>query len=215
MKQSGKWAKCDEATPNGVEIMRQGKVESRGAMFGQSLVNAGIILLGYYVSFFIRFVQNIKAQNIEPFFDLVPYIGLISLVFSYLYLADHNDRTYGEAMYSVVLAVAMIQIITMALSFFARGFSFPRSIFAISFGVQVFMLAIWEFMIFGFFNRYGKKRRILFVGAGENVRKAAWNLMHFQYGGFEVVGEVLPVDFDEKAYKDGVDSVYIASDIQL
>src|SRR6056297_811043 len=180
------------------------------------IVNVLIILFGFYISFYIRYGQNIQDRNIEPFFALMPYIALISLFFFYIYLADNNgDDSYIDKIISSGLAIAMIQICTMALTFFARGFAFPRSIFAISFLIHIAAMSMWKRVVISFEYRYGGQNRLLLVGDDEKNRRTAGNILKMKNSRIKVVGDMAASEFLGKMSFEDIDSICITGSVEF
>lgn len=195
--------------------MRMDITKSRTFGIVKSIVDVMIILSGFYFSFYIRYGQNIQERNIRPFFVLMPYIAMVSLFFFYLYLPNRDDeKSYIEMAYSSVLTVIMIQITTMAMSFFIRGFAFPRMIFAISGFLQVSFFLIWNKMLKNIYRKYGKENRILLVGDEACNRKVAENMLRLQHGGVRIAGEVGTCDAVDDEAMDAIDSLYLTSDMK-
>ena len=189
--------------------------ESNIFSFVKLAVNTGIVILGYYAAFFIRYGADIKSRNIEPFTALIPYIAIVSIFFFHIYLYDDNgESSYIENVTASALAIAMVQIATMAMSFFARGFAFPRSVFAISFVVQILMVLMWKKLLAAVYARYGKENRVLIVGDEAGNRKVAENVLKMHQSGITVAKEIESVKELNEGDMDGIDCICIASDVK-
>lgn len=113
------------------------KKESRLLYFIQILIDIFLVNFGFYSAFVFRFGDNISSRNIKPFFEIIPLISLITILFFHIYGVFKNDeKSYVEIAYSTLLSLIFISIGTMALTFFNRGFAFPRSIFLIALIIQ-------------------------------------------------------------------------------
>lgn len=196
--------------------MRYNIVESKLFAIFKSLMDVFIIIFGFYISFYIRYGQNIQERNIRPFFALMPYIAIVSLFFFYIYTSDNNgDNSYIDSLYSIILAIVMIQVITMAMSFFARVFAFPRTVFAISFAMQVFMMSVWEKILLVIGDKYGRVNRMLLIGDGGKNRKVVTNLMRMRNRRVEIVGEISTNEVLEKGFAKDIDSICITSSTEV
>lgn len=196
--------------------MKYNVEESKAFEVFKSFVDVAIVILGYYISFYIRYGRDIQSRNIEPFFTLMPFIVIISCFFFYIYLSNNNaDNSYIDLVYSSILAIGMIQIITIAMSFFARGFAFPRSVFAISFFVQVALILVWKKLLFDFYSKYQRKNRVLFVGENRTNSKVAQNMMRMKRGIIEFAGEVMPEALLNNGFDYDFDSICITSSVDI
>ena len=188
--------------------------DSKILYLAKMATNVVIVIVGFYIAFYLRYGMDVKERNIEPFITLIPYIAAVSLAFFHIYLYDDNgEASYIENVVASTLALVMIQISTMAMSFFARGFAFPRSIFAISFIVQTIMIAFWKWILVIFYSRYGKENRVFLIGHKAQNRKVAENLLNMRHSGIRVVKEMEPAEFLYEDHIDDIDYICIASDV--
>ncbi len=145
--------------------------------FGLYVVDTGLFLLGFYLAFCLRFVGNIPYYNLAPFIRLVPYIGVLVLVFfSFLDLYSHSWKRRLETLYSVAIAVLLTNMGTMSLTFVLRGFSFPRSVFLIASCIQVLLLGTWRFLWQVFLDRLAGTKSVVVIGSNGEGRELARKL---------------------------------------
>jgi len=179
------------------------------------IVDVFIIIFGYYISFFVRYGHNIQEKNMEPFFTLMPYIILASLFFFHIYLTDDNgDDSYFDTVISSLLAILMIQIATMAMSFFSRGFAFPRSIFAISFILHSVMIILWKKTLVYGEGRFGFRSKLLLIGDDEKNRNVMKNLIRIRNSRVEIAGEMKVDELLKYGIPESIDSICITGSIE-
>jgi exopolysaccharide biosynthesis polyprenyl glycosylphosphotransferase len=123
-----------------------------------------LILLGFYLAFLIRFDRNPSLTNIQPFFQNVPYIIIVSAIIFYIYdiVSTVKNSLYENAL-TIAISVFLIDIITAAVVFFTRGFAFPRSIFIIGFAIQFALIFLLKIIIVYSIKRNRKQDNILLV----------------------------------------------------
>lgn len=151
-----------------MENKNNSKKESKLFYYLQVFLDVIIILLGYYLALKIRFNSPFEIEKqFGIFFNIYPYIIISSLVFIYFYRTfDVVYRKYFELMYSIFLLLILIQLSTMAITFFTRDFGFARSIFFISFIIQFIGFAILKDISIRIYEKiYGRKNLMVVEGS--------------------------------------------------
>ncbi len=158
------------------------------------IVDATLVNFGFYLAFLLRFGYPVPAVNVAPFMRLIPYISLFILVFFWFFeLYSHTWKRRLETLYSVIITVLLINVVTMALTFMLRGFSFPRSIFAIAAGLQIVLLGIWRLLWQMFIDRAEGAKTVVVIGGNGNTAQKLGSLIGRRYqvlGIFEAESEV-------------------------
>jgi exopolysaccharide biosynthesis polyprenyl glycosylphosphotransferase len=153
------------------------------------LVDAALFIIGFYLAFILKFGVRIPDFNLQPFVRLIPYICLLVLVFflSYdLYSASWKRRS--EIVYSVVLTAIFTNVATMALSFWLRGFAFPRSVFFIAVPVQIVLLSLWRLAGQRLLERSESARRVVVIAGNGRGRLPAEQLASLLGRSYRVIG---------------------------
>ena len=110
------------------------------------------VLIGFYLAFMIRFNMNPSPHNIQPYFDSIPYIIVATLVIFYIYnIISTIKKSLFENAVIIFISLLLINIATIAIAFFNRGFAFPRSIFLIGFVIQFLLIFTTKYLIIKFF----------------------------------------------------------------
>jgi exopolysaccharide biosynthesis polyprenyl glycosylphosphotransferase len=129
------------------------------------LVDCMLVVAGYYAAYIIRFGPHLPKGNVESLRTMLPWILLITgTVFGSLGL-------YGEPPYyngshtptSVLVAVAIGELVTMAGAFWFRSFAFPRTIFGIAFPVHICLITLWRRFVESLDKRCHSLRKVLLV----------------------------------------------------
>jgi exopolysaccharide biosynthesis polyprenyl glycosylphosphotransferase len=91
----------------------------------------------------------------------------------YIYgLADLIKQSVGEIVYSVTLTIIMLSISTMALTFFFRGFSYPRSVVVYGSVIQIIVLSIWKSFVWKVKRKLFGEKDVIIIG-DENAEHVA------------------------------------------
>ena len=115
---------------------------------GVYIVDLIIILGSIYLSFLVKFKFNIPNFNYEPFIQIAPLIAIAYLIYMYVFeMGNILKQSLGETIYSLFLTLILLMITTTFIAFFARGFSYPRTIIIMSFAIQFVLLACWRCIV--------------------------------------------------------------------
>lgn len=116
--------------------------------FGTFLVDSILIVTSVYISFLGLFEFNPPEYNIRPFIDIIPFIIIAYLVFMYVFgLSDLLKKSLGETIYSIGLTTIALFVTTAFITFFARGFAYPRRVLIVSTAVQFVILCLWRTVV--------------------------------------------------------------------
>lgn len=177
----------------------------------QIIIDLLLVNLGYYIGFMLRFRTSNYTDYLQPYTELIPWISLITLVFFHLYgVFKCGEKSLLETLYSAFLSLFFITIVTMALTFFNRGFSFPRSIFAIAFALQLVFLIIWKSIVVRIYRKLHKPKSAIIIGFDEETEEIARKLMVTSLRAFDIKYICGAVDDGIHKLIDEVESVIIA-----
>ena len=126
------------------------------------LVNAGFL-----IAFFLR-----RNHLLTPHADVSSYLNLSALVslttlviFQLLDLyRDWLRRSLRHVLYSVIIAVGMTLLTTMGLGFWARQFTFPRSVLVLAAFIQVGLLCSYRVEMRRLYRRWFGNRPTIVIG---------------------------------------------------
>lgn len=112
------------------------------------VVDIFLIVLSIYLAFMIKFDFEIPMYNYQPFIEISPLIVLTYLIYMYVFgLSDLLKPSIGETIYSLFLTIIALTITTAFITFFARGFGYPRSVLLISPILQLILLIVWRAIV--------------------------------------------------------------------
>lgn len=126
------------------------------------LVNAG-----FGAAFLLLWRHLAQASvNLSAYRHTILAISLtVPIVFHLLGLYEGwLRRSLRHVMYSVVVAIVVTCISTMALGFWSRQFAFPRSVIVLAAGVQIVMVSLFRFFARRLYRRRLGNRRTVVVG---------------------------------------------------
>jgi len=141
----------------------------------EELIYVLFVLLGFYLAFMIRFDMNPSMYNIKPFYDNLNYIIITSIIIFYIYnIVSTLKNSLFENAITIGISLFMIDIIVIAIVFFDRGFSFPRSVFLIGFIIQFTLIFILKVIIIKLIKYNWKQKNIIIIAPkkeSENIAK--------------------------------------------
>lgn len=176
----------------------------------QIIIDLVLVNLGFYIGFMIRFGGGSYGNYLQPYAELIPWISLITLIFFQVYgVFKCGDKPLLETIYSAFLSLIFINIVTMALTFFNRGFSFPRSIFAIAFILQLIFVFISKSVIIRIYKRLHRPKSAIIVGQKEEAEEIARKLMVTSLMAFDIKYICGEIDDELNELIDEVESIII------
>ena len=173
------------------------------------------VLLGFYLAFMIRFNMNPSPHNIQPYFDSIPYIIVATLVIFYIYnIISTIKKSLFENAVIIFISLLLINIATIAIAFFNRGFAFPRSIFLIGFVIQFLLIFTTKYLIIKFFiSKRIEKDILIAVDSMEEAEYIAKKIL-LDKNNFDNIRYICH-NINKKTYEliDTVDKIYIGDSI--
>lgn len=169
----------------------------------------------FYIAFMFKFNFNPPIENIEPFLELIPFISFSSIVLFYVYgLYALSRRSFSDAVLSIIITSAIIILLTMASTFFIRGFAFPRSIFFYTFVLHVIILSTWRYLVYVLYRKYHGAKKAMIIGSNNEAEELAKKIMVNTRGWYDVRYIYNPnIDEEIDGLFNEVDTVFICSDI--
>lgn len=149
-----------------------------GTRGGRSFLWLAFLIVGdvlflngsYIVAFVLRFGPNIPAYNLISYLIAAPWITLATLVLNSVYgLYDLGSRGWPRLRPAVISSSLMTSLLGVAVSFFLRGFSFPRTVLLLAMLVHLVSFYVWRRMARRLVPRRPAVELALIVGAGEET----------------------------------------------
>ncbi len=197
--------------------MNKREIKSDGLAFKilEEILYIGFVLIGFYLAFMIRFNMNPSLHNIQPYFDSIPYIIVATLIIFYIYnIISTFKKSLFENAVIIFISLLLINIATIAIAFFNRGFAFPRSIFLIGFVIQFLLIFTTKYLILKFIiSKRVEKDILIAVDSMEEAEYIAKKIL-LDKNNFDNIRYICH-DINKRTYEliNTVDKVYIGDSI--
>lgn len=185
----------------------------------KKIISAGMEIIVYhlsiYFSFWIRYDGIIPAFNYSAYESSFLYIMfafvLLNILFG-VYILYNKSRV--DFIFLTVLVQFIMTLAIMALTFFGRWFTFPRSVIGISFIVSTLFLLSWRFIVFRIYEKVDGTKKVMVVGNVEECKKAICNFENARNKRHQITTAVLGDFYNNiKKHNTKVDIVYLAGDL--
>lgn len=124
-----------------------------------------LVILGYFLAFSVRFPVEVPVFNWQPFIQVIPWVGIATLtLFGGLGLYQGKRNGPSSMLKGVVTGIVGVMIVTMALTFWFRGFAFPRSVLILAMFIQILIICVWRYFFWYIERRVYGKQELLVIG---------------------------------------------------
>jgi exopolysaccharide biosynthesis polyprenyl glycosylphosphotransferase len=179
------------------------------------VVDIILVVLSIYLSFMIKFDFQPPVYNYQPFVEISPLIVLTYLVYMYVFgLGDLLKQSMGETIYSIFLTIMALTITTAFITFFARGFAYPRSVLLISPLMQFMLLAVWRLIVWKLKRINHGIKDSLIIGE-ESAEHVAKKILLKQRDLYRIKYVCSGDSVNLHEYMDKVDVVFICNDVDF
>ena len=170
-----------------------------------------LVLAGFLLAFCLRFFGPVPAPNWESFLRVIPWVALTTIaLFAALGLYQLRRNGFASLLRSVVTGIFGVLVATAALTFWFRGFAFPRSVLLLAFPLQVALVCAWRYLSWQFERWLYGRRKLLVVGPAPEAAKVLGKLFELPRGWFEVQRVLAPGELDAlPSLLPGVDAVLV------
>ncbi|MGJ7045773.1 sugar transferase [Thermoanaerobacterium thermosulfurigenes] len=179
------------------------------------IVDLSLIHAGFIIAYILRFSLQPPMINLIPYYELIPVITLSTILLFNIYgLYTISRKTYSDILFSLIISLILLQIITTASTFFTRRFAFPRSIFFIAFFIQLISLSIWRYFVQNIRKYVHGEKNIMIIGDDVTAEKLAKKLITSSKGWYDIRYILEPEKFlSNKEYVKEIDAIYICDKI--
>lgn len=161
----------------------------RWTLLGKIAGDLLFVNLSFIVAFYLRFWGSIPVENWEAYAKVMPWITLAAFVLFHVYgLYTPGRKRWHEIMYSLVCAIAILFITSVAISYFFHQFAFPRLVFLISFPVLLILMSGWRYFAWKWSMKRLGPLRVLVAGSLCKARDRARRIEEAGDGMYWVVG---------------------------
>ena len=180
--------------------------------FMEEILYISFVVLGIYLAFLFRFEMRPAEYNIRPFFDSIPYIIVVSIIIFYIYdIVSTAKKSIFENVLIIFISLILIDIVTVAIVFFNRGFAFPRSVFLLGFLIQFLLIFIAKIMILKVIKTKINNKNIIIIAPKEEAEFIAKKILLNKYK-FDRI-KYISEEINENTYGliKHMDKVYVGS----
>lgn len=168
-----------------------------------------------FLSFYIRYEGDI------PFFNYIAYESgrtyilaafiVMNIIFG-VYIFYNKSTT--DLLFITTIIQIILTIMVMAMTFFGRWFSFPRSVIAISFVLSTIILFAFRVLVFKLYEKISGTKRVMVVGEEAHIKETVHNFENAKNKRHIVTSIVLDNYYENiSKHLETVDIVYLASNI--
>ncbi|HAP93024.1 MAG TPA: sugar transferase [Desulfotomaculum sp.] len=151
-----------------------------------------LVVAGFFLAFSVRFPKEVPVVNWQPFIQIAPWVGIATLIlFAGLGLYGNRHNGLTLMLRGVITGIVGVMIVTMALTFWFRGFAFPRSVLILAALIQVLMICVWRYFFWHVERWLYGQRQLLVIGHSPEVTEVLGRLFNLPRGWFKV-RQVLP-----------------------
>jgi exopolysaccharide biosynthesis polyprenyl glycosylphosphotransferase len=154
-----------------------GKRDTSGFNALQLISDAILTILGIVIAFHLRY-ETISPRNWQPFVEIWWVLFIGAIVLFYFFQSYHcGEKRVSDSVFAAISALLLLNFFTMAITYFTRGFAYPRSIIAISFFTQSGLLIIWKILIYKIYFKLFPGKTILVFGTQEDNERIFFKLL--------------------------------------
>ncbi|WP_051330858.1 sugar transferase [Aneurinibacillus terranovensis] len=134
--------------------------------FFLSISDILIINLGFALAYCFKFGFQVPRYNLEPYLIILPWLSIGAFIIFYLFdlYSNWRRKSLYNLLYSVVMSILILIVFTMALTFWYRGFSFPRSVILLSALFNLPLFTVNRSLIWLFAKKKYGERKVLIIG---------------------------------------------------
>lgn len=179
------------------------------------LIDIILYHFAFLISFLIRYEGNIPSFNYKAYQNASIYIMIAFVILNLLFgVYVLYNKEYTDFVYLTLIIQLLMTIVIMAMTFFGRWFTFPRSIVFISFLVSSIVLIIWRYLVFKLYERIDGTKNVMVIGSEEACYSAIGNFENSK-NKRHVITTIVLNDFFNNVNKnmESIDIIYIADHI--
>ncbi|MED0676156.1 sugar transferase [Aneurinibacillus thermoaerophilus] len=160
-----------------------------------SVFDIFLIHIGIIAAFYLKFGTTIPLYNWSSYMKVLPWLSLSALIIFYMFdlYSNWRRKSIYNLIYTIVLSIGTLSLFTMALTFWYRGFSFPRSVIVISAVIQVVLFVGIRSLVWWIAKqKYGRRKVLIIDESLESGLAFAQKFIQHASGWF-IIQNLLPV----------------------
>lgn len=181
-----------------------------------AVVDMALVIASFNLAFWLRYGQNIEARNYQPFLDTTPWLCLATiLIFGGLGLYEKHRNGFTTVLRSIFIGVIGIIVVTIAITFWLRGFAFPRSVLLIALLLQFVIISYWRLAYWHLEKKLHGQKDLLVIGYPDDYTETLLHkVMEMPKGWFRIVGILSPNDIHKMdIWFDKINAVLLVSSL--
>lgn len=177
------------------------------------LMDVFLYHLSILLSFYVRYKSDIPMYNYNAYENSIFYILILFVLLNLLFgVYVFYNKSIADFLYFTIIIQLIMTISIMALTFFGRWFTFPRSVLLISLIFSTIILFFWRVIVYKFYERFSGSKQVMVVGTEKDIKNAIFNIGNAKSKRHIVKYAVISNYYTNvKKYLDEVDIVYLAS----
>lgn len=179
------------------------------------LVDLALINLSYILAFLLRY-NSLPEYNFEPYMASAPFITIMALVyFDMSGLLKFYRKSMQDVAVALLKTIFILAITTVTITYYLRGFSFPRLILVISPVIQFILLFIWKGLILFVRRRFMLETSLMVIGERKELGSILNKVEHTLKKSRMNIRYVIPSDEMQKAFKrlKDMEEVFISDNV--
>lgn len=180
------------------------------------LIDLGLIHVAYILAFLVRYNWTLPAFNLEPYIASAPFITVAALIYFDIFgLLKFYRKSLQETAVTLLKSIFLLSITTVTITYYLRGFSFPRLILIIAPVFQFILLFIWKGIMLSVRKRLSADMRLMVIGERSELRSVIEKVDHTLKRAKLHIHCVIPSDEIGKVFKrlKDVDEVFISDNV--
>lgn len=198
-------------------MMSQGEKYTKTKKIVIVIMDVLLYHLSILLSFYVRYQGNIPMFNYDAYQNSNFYIFILFVLLNLLFgVYIFYNKSITDFLYLTLIIQIIMTISIMALTFFGRWFTFPRSVLFITLILSTIILFAWRILVYKIYERFSGSKQVMVVGNELNIKNAIFNIGHAKSKRHIVKYAVVSNYYDNVKEKlDNVDIVYLASNIDV
>ena len=180
------------------------------------IVDLVLINAAYVLAFLVRYNWTLPEFNFWPYVTSAPYITIAALIYFDMFgLLRFYRKTLQETAATLLKSVFILSITTVTITYYLRGFSFPRLILIIAPVFQFILLFIWKGIVLYVRRKLTSDLNLMVIAERGELREIINKIGHTLKKSSMHIKCVIPSDEMRKAFKrlKDVDEVFISDNV--
>lgn len=180
-----------------------------------TVVDILILNFSILVSYRLKFGSDIPDFNLDPYKAVYIYISIVFVILNILFgVYVYYNKSIGDIIVITLIIQSLFTVFLMAITFFLRGLSLPRSVIVYSLVISILLLIVWRIITYKLYVRVSGSKKIIVLGNYNDVLEAYQNISASKNQRHKIISLIVSNFYENlKSEIDQGDIVYIASEI--